>query len=209
MKTTVLFATMLLTSISFVFSQNIIEKLEIKPNAIGVSDSVFLFVSSKQFSGWCTYETGVDSIIENTIYINGNYDGNNKCWGKLENDSINLGVFNEGEYNIIYHFIDAYGHTTETHKLGFEVGTVGLLDEPHQKTIKIFPNPCTSYVNVSIEDPMNSGTLQLYNLLGLKIYEKKTARQVEIINMSIFDCGIYFIKFTCNNKLYSIKLIKI
>ena len=101
---------------------SIIDYLKVIPENISTSDSVLFvtFVSPSTFCGDCTYQSNVDSIIDTRIYISGKYDSNCKCevWDKGVNDTINIGLFSAGKYELIYTLIDVnqYGAMYPTEK---------------------------------------------------------------------------------------------
>lgn len=83
-------------------------KFKVIPYYPTTLDSVRFAVYSQPFSGDCTYEMTLDSVKNNYIYINGIFNGNNKCMGEGINDTVNIGMFPTGSYYIIYSFIDIH-----------------------------------------------------------------------------------------------------
>ena len=106
----------------------IIGNIKVIPENISIYDSILFVTFASPFSGSCTQQLNVDSIIDTKIYISGKYNSNNKCgaeWDKKVNDTINVGLFPAGVYEIIYTFIDInqYGamYPTEIHRIKFFV----------------------------------------------------------------------------------------
>ncbi|MCC6371033.1 MAG: T9SS type A sorting domain-containing protein [Bacteroidia bacterium] len=77
----------------------------------------------------------------------------------------------------------------------------------HSGEVKIYPNPGTD--KVTIETTLNKGQIALCNTLGqqLMVVEIKSGKS-QILELSEYANGIYFIKITSEDKLLIKKLIK-
>lgn len=211
MKMKILIFTVLMQSVVIsIFSQNIINRVELISQSPIASDSVFLVIASESFSGGCTYTANVDSIVGNTVYVSGIFDGNNKCLGRIDNDTTYLGKFKQGNYSVIYRFIDTNEYfpiPTETYTLNFEV-TTGI-ENIRQETVSVFPNPCSSQVKITFAPPMfKCDQLQVLDSFGRILMEKRNCNSGEIIHINSFANGIYFLQIAGNNKLQTVKLVK-
>jgi len=68
--------------------------------------------------------------------------------------------------------------------------------------LQIFPNPTSDFVTISCE---NLEKVEIYNFYGKKILVEKN----NIVNLSEFSSGIYFLKITDKNgKIFNSKIIK-
>lgn len=100
--------------------------------------------------------------------------------------------------NVIYS--DTYQYTT---------GTLSLIDFDLEKSISIYPNPTTDFVNIksNVSDKIKS--IELFNALGQRIYYEDTYDKTDIkICLSSFRKGVYFVRvYFEGNKVVSSKLI--
>ena len=147
--------------------------------AIATTDDEFLFVAySKSRKGDCTLELSVDSIVGNTVYIGGKYDGSTACiTGNGKNDTISLGSeFEQGTYNVVYSIIDTQSpETAEVLNTSFEVIPIiygctdatainydseateddgscdygTAVETAHAPSLRIYPNPSTGELTIT------------------------------------------------------------
>ncbi|OUR99411.1 hypothetical protein A9Q86_12650 [Flavobacteriales bacterium 33_180_T64] len=68
---------------------------------------------------------------------------------------------------------------------------------------KLFPNPTSNYINVSASNTIDK--IEFYSILGHKVLE---TNNTNIIDISNFDSGVYFVKIYSGNKSISKKIIK-
>ena len=67
----------------------------------------------------------------------------------------------------------------------------GFID-PVQKTLKIYPNPATSYITFEFDKTPEKGySIQVYSFLGKKMYENQNLTERTTINLSDFNRGVY------------------
>lgn len=65
---------------------------------------------------------------------------------------------------------------------------------------KIFPNPCTFFLEVEIDNITSNTRLQITDVLGKIIQNQKLESSITKINTSSFSKGIYFLKISDENK---------
>jgi len=140
-------------------------------------------------TNWCGLGSSIDNAIgaiaflNDTMYIGGNF------W-TIDGDSISdMAKWTGGNY------VDTCGN---------ETGVSEVINE--ENNINVFPNPTNGAFTISY------GTLQpsicIYNSLGKLVYQKeKAAQKSEVINLSAYSKGIYFIKVQYGEKSYSKKVI--
>ena len=64
--------------------------------------------------------------------------------------------------------------------------------DPGQKTLKIYPNPATTYITFDFEKTPEKGySIQVYSFLGKKMYENQNLTTRTTINLSDFNRGVY------------------
>jgi hypothetical protein len=73
----------------------------------------------------------------------------------------------------------------------------------NNEAVTIYPNPCSRYTNVKINDISNVGNceLDMYNVLGEKVMYVKLTEQVTTLNMGNLPSGIYMYKIISNDIL--------
>ncbi len=75
-------------------------------------------------------------------------------------------------------------------------------------TTVIYPNPSNGYFNVKIDDSLKTKMIEVYSVLGQKIYYKSIVENESSIDLSNQPKGIYFYKISDNyNVIKSGKLI--
>jgi hypothetical protein len=184
------------------FSRNVITGMELTPQSPAASDPVFLAVTSDLFSGGCTYTSEVDSIIENTIYVSGKYEGAAKCLGKIDSDKINLGKFKQGNYSVNYRLIDINEHyPTETYTLSFEVPASNYIQVPEvesSNSVQINPVDEKSWL-ISSLSPMQE--VRVYDARGMLVSRQDLRACLHYtLNEQSLESGIYFVKILLQNK---------
>ena len=74
---------------------------------------------------------------------------------------------------------------------GAQSARVSLID-PGQKSLKIYPNPATSYITFDFDKTPEKGySIQVYSFLGKKMYENQNLTAKNTINLSDFNRGVY------------------
>jgi len=195
---------------------NIIDSIKVMPANITVSDPVLFAMYARPFGGGCTHRFNVDSIIDTKIYISGKFNSDSKCgalWDKEVSDTIDIGLFAAGTYEIIYKFTDINEHgavyPAETYSVEFVVSPSTKVQDVTIKKFDLYPNPCDSHINIVFSDIDNEiKHIQLFDIFGKMIYEKKVNQDSLQINMSSYNQGFYFIRITNSKNEYTHKIIK-
>lgn len=74
--------------------------------------------------------------------------------------------------------------------------------------LNIFPNPASNIVIIKMDDEIEIENVEIYNLLGKKVYTHKTSNQQNTeINISNLSKGMYVVKVKVNNFIISKKLV--
>ncbi len=74
------------------------------------------------------------------------------------------------------------------------------------KGIKIYPNPSTGNFNIDFENDTNPYSIEIYSLIGKKIYGKENVTD-KTISLSNFQKGIYLVKVNKAQESYSKRII--
>jgi hypothetical protein len=81
-----------------------------------------------------------------------------------------------------------------------------------ENNIKVFPNPFSNEININFSNIANEiNSVKIYNSVGKLVNQKNNSEEAFSENYIIdtpFQKGIYFIKITTKNKVYTIKTIK-
>lgn len=72
--------------------------------------------------------------------------------------------------------------------------------------IKIYPNPTQSELNVAITD-YHESELYLYNTTGKLISQFKAESKTEVIDLSKYPNGVYYLQINLNDKRYTKKIV--
>ena len=75
----------------------------------------------------------------------------------------------------------------------------------YTQNIKIYPNPATNFVNIKNAE---NATIEIYNLQGKLISTKQTVSNIERIDLSYLQTGVYIVRVAKNNKINNFKIIK-
>ncbi len=111
-------------------------------------------------------------------------------------DTSNVAYINIADTCIttVYDTVTTYISVTDT--LFINVNTVGLNNTTIINTIKVFPNPANSHLNLDFGNftNLNGYSIKIYNSLSQIIYNQAITQQSETIDLSTFGGnGIYFL----------------
>ncbi len=196
---------------------NVIDSIKIIPEDISVSDPVIFATFSEPFGGDCTYQLNIDSIIDTKIYISGKFESDTKCMGQGANNTINIGLFPAGTYELIYKFIDIKPEDsivpnvpTETYSIVFVVSQLSEIQNIKiEESYLLYPNPCDSHINILFPDIDNEiKHIQLFDIFGKLVYEKDVSQNSLQMNMISYNQGIYFIRIISSKSEHKYKIIK-
>lgn len=103
----------------------------------------------------------------------------------------------------------AFGDTTLT-ALGYNDVFLVKLDENNlsvgqnlSKEWKVYPNPVKDILTIELPEPMQSPTLEVFNMLGQKIKEFILLDNIQHLDLSELTQGIYLLK--ADNNVIKIK----
>ena len=88
---------------------------------------------------------------------------------------------------------------------GFVLGIANV----EKEQVKVYPNPASSYTTVELSSDFSNATIQVYNLNGQMLMDKKNVNNHETINMADWNAGTYIISIQANGKTINKKIIKI
>jgi hypothetical protein len=75
-------------------------------------------------------------------------------------------------------------------------------------SISVYPNPAKDNFTISFNNLNGVKNIEIYNVLGKRIYQKLTEKNSLDVNLTEFNKGVYLIRtFSENKKIYHSKLI--
>jgi hypothetical protein len=90
------------------------------------------------------------------------------------------------------------------------IGSSGINENKTNHSINIYPNPTSDYLTIGVtENATQNADLKIYNCMGQIVYSEKINNQNETkINVSKLQAGIYTIKVTNENGIFTNKFCK-
>ena len=139
------------------------------------------------------------------ISTNGDSLFNSQYWNDSTQGSMNQIVdFQEDEQKNIYACGEVYGHYIPQSLWLVKMDSMGCLQpncnpveikemNTQRGQFQIFPNPATTHTTITYQTAEKALTLQIYNMLGQKVYEEKLAKgsSQTTINITGFKPGLY------------------
>lgn len=80
--------------------------------------------------------------------------------------------------------------------------------KPNELSVNVYPNPTSGLITIQTEEFNSSTKIVVTDLLGKTLLQKQMNSRTEVINISEYESGIYFIKVYDNLKQKTIKVIK-
>lgn len=99
-----------------------------------------------------------------------------------------------------------YALPKETNEATSVFGVAGVDEVIHDTSVKIYPNPASSVVNISAEDAIE--TVQLYDVQGRLLQSDIVNINRATINLSSRTTGVYFVKVTTAKGTTTQKIVK-
>lgn len=104
---------------------------------------------------------------------------------------------------------DYFGNPfASTPSLGFhEGGMISEIEESNNFEIKMYPNPCIDYIEISTNNLI--GSIHVLSATGNKLLQKDIEGHKTKLDMSNFETGIYLIGIIQNERIFMRKIVKI
>ena len=167
-----------------------------------------------------SYIIGDTLVTKDSIYTYNllDYDGEMVNWsvinGNILNtsgDSIRLSWPDTGNYSITVNLSNNCGLSPTREFKVHVVDSIISSTNPiyTQDGIRIFPNPTSGIINLSIDRDNGNGSVCLFNSLGLKIKNEIINKGGSQFNISELSSGLYFLIVDFGQKRYIKKIIKL
>ena len=194
------------------FFNSILDSIRVIPPVPSVNDEILFATYLKPFSGDCTYELNIDSIVDYAIYISGKYNGNARCITENgRNDTLSISSYQaleKGMYSIIYSLMDTNGLiSAEVSSTDFEVHEATGIGISNSDKNKVYVDATRQVIVIDETLQNQSFTFELVDLPGNTILKKtNTDESVSIANL---PSGIYLCRILQNGQIiYSDKILK-
>ena len=108
------------------------------------------------------------------------------------------------DYNITGIMGYSYGEFSLQYRRESDITLSSGIDTEFTSTISVYPNPATSNLNIVAE---GAETITITNIVGQVIIEMNAKSEIETIDISKFEAGVYFVKIQNNSETAVIKVI--
>jgi len=133
----------------------------------------------------------------------------NACYKFKINDGYGDGMcctYGNGYYKVLNGsdvIVEGASFTVEDVK-SFEVNTAASVLDDVLETIKVYPSPANSVINIDNAEGFN---VQVFNILGKKVFSTNNLSNKELIDVTSFDNGTYFVKLNNSSVIKVEKII--
>jgi len=140
-------------------------------------------------SGPFTFEAGSTEVLE---YAHCTSFDNTNSVAKLKSDMMNLKTF----YNVF----------TPPNTCS---AALGVKEQASTIDLKIYPNPVSSTLNISLKEVLATATIEIIDIVGKQqVLQHETNVTKIVINVNDLQAGIYFVKITTGEKSITKKFVK-
>ena len=145
-----------------------------------------------------------DTWIENDIVIDlFAYDaGTDNGMNYNSADSNNTGGMITSLVNVAPFGSERIGYIT----IDFQSATLGL-DEESLEQLKLYPNPSSGLINISVPDSNLFKDVVVYDVLGKSVFESRSIQNNDALDLRHLNKGIYLLKIRFENDLVKTKKI--
>jgi photosystem II stability/assembly factor-like uncharacterized protein len=150
-------------------------------------------------SGW----VGVSTIADYSFILHTTDGG--ASWNKQ-----NAFLYNYEDINCLFFWNENNGWLTASNgKIGHYFNPLGINENIINKSISIYPNPTNGKFCINLKEPKSKMEVEIYNVLGQKIYESSTHFPFPIneINFAPQSKGVYLIKINDGENNYTEKIL--
>ncbi|MBN1180922.1 MAG: T9SS type A sorting domain-containing protein [Bacteroidales bacterium] len=100
-------------------------------------------------------------------------------------------------------------HNLKVYGIPGEYVTPTIIQNTRQinSTLSIYPTPASSFVNIKAPMAITKGSLEIYNLVGIRVYNQEVNQQLTKVDVSEYTQGVYIVQLKANNKVYTRQMV--
>lgn len=107
-------------------------------------------------------------------------------------------------YNITGVLYYSYGNFSLNYRMESDITIANSIESEFTNAISVYPNPASETINIVTD---NAQTITITNLVGQIVKEISVANEIETIDISNLNAGIYFAKLSKANETAVLKII--
>ncbi len=169
---------------------NLTSAVNMQPFPIVLQDTIYLDFCNKNTWKMTTrsFPNGAGEYNQNEHYVVAG------CGGLYFNRIVGIGGPASEHYNLVYY-----------KKGGDECGTltVNIIELGSQNSINIFPNPSNGMYSIQAK-----GNLFVFNTIGEKVFSQKLVNDTNLLDLSGFPNGMYFISLQTEEGVFVNQIVK-
>lgn len=115
----------------------------------------------------------------------------------------------ESIFSIFFWDINNGWFTADSGRIGHYSNPLGVEENNFDKSISVYPNPNNGKFNISLKNSIPKMEVEIYDVLGQKIYEASTHSPLLINEIDFSSCskGVYLIKINDGENTYTEKIV--
>jgi len=208
-----------LFSFKKIFAQQscLIDSIYILPENPTEGDSVFIVCTATFYSG-PAFIHSMDILVEgNNIKMFMKYFQGAAHAITTITDTLNIGVYMEGEYHLIFDVENYFYFSEDTTFLGtcidslmFYVTSDTKVDEIIvNKSFSLYPNPASNHITVKTTANQHLPyQLEIFDITGRIVHSEVLSVSKILININMLHSGMYFVKIQQGSNVQLKKFIK-
>jgi len=168
---------------------------------VNIASSINFAVADGEFGLYSTNNFGSASAMQDYMQ-----------WGSAghqrEPVAVAAGLWSAGTFvNVAPPF--AYTGDGLQNGVAFWATTLSVDDFEGLSTLKLYPNPANDYLTLEFATRMpDAVTIEVYNVLGTRIYQSNMATEVDNLDVSNWTSGIYILKALSDTSSSTYRFIK-
>lgn len=144
----------------------------------------------------CFLDSLTVEVYDDTIKVLASYFGGSFQTFCKSIDTLSLGVFDPGDYELHYHYMNtSFTVPWDIDTILFTVQQASGLHyiEKREPEIFVYPVPATTEITVKLPYPNDGYHIGLYSNIGQRIKSTYTEKELISINLSDLPGGLYYI----------------
>lgn len=167
---------------------------------INISSSINFAVADGEFGLYNTNSFGSTTAMEDYIQ-----------WGSAnhqrESVAVAKGIWEDGTFINVAPPFEYNGNGSQDGVTFWS--TLSVNDLTQENSLKLYPNPSVSQLNIEFNTVIAEGVIEIYDLLGKQIYRQSlSANNLIQIDVESWQTGLYLVKIKSNNNEATKKFVK-